>query len=125
MRDKWVGKETEKQCLTVLEDETKLHLYGVGALDSLTHSEYQTAVREVDGVLKLQIVIECVRFEHLVSPPVLHELVKYKQLETLRLHYNSLGSFVLLSKLEVPPLGYCRDWVDLSHCGSAIIPSAV
>ncbi len=54
-------------------------------------------------------MIECVRVEHVVSPPVLHELVRYKQLETLGLHYNALGSFVLLSKLEVPRPDQRRD----------------
>ena len=75
-----------------LETKTSLHLYGVSALDALTTQEYENTISEV--------VFECIKFEHIVYPPVMQELRKYKQLQSIVLIRNGLASFVMLSKLE-------------------------
>ncbi len=87
------GAKTEKPFLAVLQKDNVLHLWGAGALDSLTAPEYEANVSE--------IVFEFIKFEHIVYPPVLQELRKYKNLAAVSLSGNCLSSFVLLSKLEV------------------------
>lgn len=84
--------------LAVIENGSTLHLFGVSALDYLTTAEHRAAITEV--------VFECIRFEHVVYPPVLAELKKYSLLNSIVLVNNGLSSFVLLSKLE--PLGQVR-----------------
>lgn len=79
--------------LATLENNNRLHLYGVAALDTLTRAEYNGLITD--------IVFECIKFEHIVYQPVLHELLKYKQLQGISLIRNGLSSFVLLSKLEI------------------------
>ena len=91
-------KSGDMAFLAVIENGTTLHLFGVSALDYLTTAEYKTSITE--------IIFECIRFEHVVYPPVLNELKKYTQLNSIVLINNNLSSFVLLSKLE--PLGQVK-----------------
>jgi len=84
--------EPPKLFLSILENKTTLHLFGASSLDTLTTPEYENTVTEIS--------LECIKFEHIVYPPVMMELRKYKLLNSLSLINNNLNSFVLLSKLE-------------------------
>ena len=99
IRTEWKAEESNpasteipKLCLPVLENRTTLHLYGAAALDSLTTTGYENSITD--------IIFECIKFEHIVYPPVMLELKKYGQLSSISLIMNGLTSFVLLSKLE-------------------------
>ena len=87
-----LSEKASETFLAVIENGTTLHLFGVSALDYLTTTEYKSKITE--------IIFECIKFEHVVYPPVLAELKKYNLLTSLVLINNGLSSFVLLSKLE-------------------------